>query len=225
MYEGRFDLQLRGAKGLTDRDFEKAQQDGYIMDLLNDLPLEKVLTTKNMIFHWLSVYLHYKLMQGGSPGSPWSKTDGGPEAYFAFVLLMDTDGEPAYYGENAWYYDSYSYQSIHSQPGTVDGSAGAKRFEEDQISDWAIWEDTGGREAIYFRNRWLYTPTQANSSTIRSLGIYFFSNGDDTYRDYYEAIARGGRVRLKDTGGNPVTLSKNSNQVLLVEYTFSFVSM
>lgn len=223
MFKGHFDLQLKDCQGFTDADFDQAVEEGRIDDLLKGLPLEERLRTDNMIFSWMAAHLFQRLFSGGDVTDPWDYGDSST-AYFAFILLMTTDSEPSY-TEQWWRWNSYAEQYMAEQAGTVEASTAAKRFEEDQISDWVIWQDSDGREAVHFRNRWLYTPSQANSSTIRSLGIYAHTDGDDTYRDYYHFMARSGRVRLKDTGGNPVTLSKNSNQVLLVEYTITMVSM
>lgn len=223
MFQGHFDLHLKDCRGLTDADFDRAIKEGCIDDVLKDLPLERTVKTDNMIFSWLAAHLFSRLFQGGDVTNPWDYGDSNA-AYFAFILLMNSDSEPSY-TEQWWRWDSYYQQYMAEQDGTVDASSAAKRFEEDQISDWIIWQDTDGREAIHFRNRWLYTPSQAISSDIRSLGIYAHTDGDDTWRDYYHFMARSGRVRLKDTGGNPIILSKNTNQVLLVEYTITMVSM
>lgn len=223
MFKGHFDLQLMGAGGLSDADFDAATRERRIMDLLVTLPVHEKVGTDNRIFHRMSSYIFNHLFQGGDITDPFDY-GGSNAAALAFVSLVSTDGEPPYDGEDWWRYNNYGYDNIQSVPDNVGGNP-SKRFEEDQITPWEVWEDTSGRESIHFRNRWLYLPSEANSSTIRSLGIYFASDGDDTYRGYSDGFAKIGRVRLKDSGGNPVTLSKNVNQVLLIEYTFSLVSM
>lgn len=222
MISGHFDLELINAKGLVDRDFDRAVQGGYINDLLGDLPLNRKVSSNNRVFDNMAGHYLDKLFSMPDCADPYYWSAAAGYTAFTFITLLSTDGEPTYTED--WM--DTGYVSIHNAVGTVDDATAGKKFITDQITPYSLWEDTGGREAIHFRNRWLYTTTQANSSVIRSIGIFFSADVSMTWSSSSSyRIARIGRVKLKDSGGNPVTLSKNSNQVLLVEYTYSLVSM
>ena len=60
---------------------------------------------------------------------------------------------------------------------------------------------------------------------IRGIVIVGCEDGDNTGYSYSWWRVEAGYVRFKDANGNKVTLTKNTNEVLLVEYTFTMVSM
>jgi len=223
--QGRFDISLIGARGLKDHDFDQAVREGRIDELLKELPVERHFANqRNRIMDNMAGYMLDNLFSLGNCGFPYYyRSTGAPEAALANVCLLTTDGEPTY-TEDWGLVNSNSYKTIHTSFESANTSSGGKRFEEDQISAWEIWADSVGREAVHFRNRFLYTPTQGVSSSIRSVGIHYRENGDGT-DSYSEARARIGRVRIKDAGGVPVILNKLITQVLLIEYTFTLVAM
>lgn len=222
--QGRFNISLMGARGLKDQDFDQAVREGRIDDLLKELPVEQqFLNQHNRIMDNMAGYFLDNLFSLGNCGYPYyTRQDAPPEAALAFITLLTTDGEPTY-TEDWGIEGSNSYLPLHNVYETA-GALTGKRFEEDEITPWELWSDTTGRNAIHFRNRFLYTPSQAVSSNIKSVGIFFHEDGDGT-GSYWVARARIGRVRIKDAGGNPVTLNKLASQVLLVEYTFSLVAV
>lgn len=229
MFEGHFTGKLINAKGLRDEDFSKAIREKRLDALLASLPVDQVVRCHNRIFDNMAGYILSKLFQTGNPGWPYYVTDEGPPAALAFVCLLNITSETTDYKEDWGVQCYYNYDETDgiSNVGDSVGGAGnysAKRFEEDQITAWEIAKDTSGRESIYFRNRLLWLPSHAVSSSINSLGIFFCSDGDDDNLGYYACIGRIGRVRFRDNAGTPVTLNKTSNQVFLVEYTFSLVS-
>jgi hypothetical protein len=155
---------------------------------------------------------------------PESTAVNSSGAELANILLTTEDKTPAY-NYRRHYHDTYSYENPYtSWPGGIVSGTG-KRFEEDQIEAWEIWQDAGGRESIHFRNKWLYLPSQGSSSTIRGIVIIGREDADSTGSSYYHWRVESGYVRFRDANGNKVTLTKNTNEVLLVEYTFTMVSM
>lgn len=219
MIEGRFNVSLMGARGLRDEDFWEAKRDGTIMRLLEKLPVEqRCPNVKNRIMDNMAGFLLQRIFTIGNCGWPYYIGDYGPEAALACINLTTHDSEPTY--TETWGEHDGSV-TINNDSGAA--TNGAKRFEEDEVTPWEIWAATDGRDAIFFRNRMLYLPSEGVSSDIRSIGIYFCSDGD-SIGGYYRALGRIGRVRLKDSGGNPIILNKTASQVLLVEYTFALVS-
>lgn len=220
--QGRFDLVKRDSGRLTDADFLKAKEEGCLQQLLEELPLvQRYHAQQNRIFDNMSGYLLDKLFSLPNCAAPYYYTDYGPQAALAFICLLNLDGDTDSYTEDWVSYGVRGYEVAY----TV-GSSAAKRFEEDQIEAWSIWSNADGRKAINFKNKWLYLPTQAVSSHIRSIGIFFRSDADGLLSEYYNRrTGRIGRVRLKDETGKSVIVTKNSREVLLVEYTFTLVSV
>jgi hypothetical protein len=216
---GRWDCKLFDSGRLTDRDFEHAIRERVIVDLLGDLPLVQKCHGKNLVGDQFPPFSFYNHMSGAG-GGEW-EVDGG--TFLAYMALMNLDTEVSYTeGQNGSYWHASGNVRLDYSYRTPTDGTGMKRFEEDQIEQWTIWSDAGGREAINFRNRWLFLPTQAVASDIKSIGI-FYSDNPTSFGDAFE-YASIGRIRLKDSGGNPITINKTSHQVFLVEYTFRLVS-
>lgn len=221
---GMFDLKLFNNRGLKDRAFEKAIQDGYIMDQLDDLPIERHLPKQqNWIFDNFAAMMIQEAFSGPSAATNWYEIAADANgAALGFVALTYQDALPSY-TEDYTYYAGYN-KNIHStekvQYPCNTGSCG-KRFYEDQITAATIWSDTA-REAVHFRNRWLWTPSQGNANNIKSVAIHAHEDADAT--SAYACAGRIGRVRLRDSAGLTTTLVKSSSNSLLVEYTFTLVS-
>jgi hypothetical protein len=84
--------------------------------------------------------------------------------------------------------------------------------------------DPSGREAVYMKSKWLYLPGEATSSVIRSVRVFQLEYLPDRANGAFPK-GRIGRVRIKDSGGNPVTVSKGATKSLLVEYTFTLPTL
>jgi len=220
--EGHFRVDKIGARGLKDEAFERAIKEGYIRELLADLPVLQQAGGKNMLYDLCAGWFQQNLMGGDNVGNTYLQT-GVDAATLAGICLSYEDREPTY-SYDRWYNNTYSYGNMNDWPYNV-GNSPYKRFEEDQIEDWTIWQSTDGREAVHFRNKFLYLPTQAYHSTIRSIAILGKYDADNAGNDYYWWRSETGFIRLKDADGNKVTLTKSSNELLLVEYTFTLVSM
>jgi hypothetical protein len=221
--QGYFDVKTLGARGLKDEDFERAIKEGAIHSLLADLKLHQHARGRNMINDNFAGHVLQRLFQTGPCASYYNEeNEGAPSASLAFIALETTDSDPTY--TESWGYVGGSMSIYNVQDGAAESSYGSKRFEQDEIDPYELWVHTDGREAISFRNRVLWLPTQGVSNNIRSIGIYFNENGDST-GSYYAAIAKTGRIRLKDTNGKKVILTKNDREVLIVEYTFTYVAL
>lgn len=222
--QGRFVVDKFDARGLGDEDFNCAIKDGSLNDLLGDLPHRQRCGGSNRIFDRMASYLFMHLFQSGNGQWPeYENVDGSRNAMLGAMVLSSEDKDPSYTYERH-YNNTYSYRDIQTWPYNV-GNTAAKRLEEDQIEPWSVWHDSDGREAINFRNKILWLPTQAYHSTIRSICIIGIEDGDALYQDYGWWRVEAGFIRLKDADGNKVALSKSDKEVLLVEYTFTLVSM
>lgn len=221
--EGHFDVNKFSARGLKDEAFQRAIEGGFWRELLADLPHKQKIGSDNMIYDRMCPYLMDSLFPEAGGLAPENTAVNSSNAMLAYIHLTTEDKDPAY-TYRRHYDQTYSYDSPYNNwPYIISGTG--KRFEEDQIEPWEIWQDAGGRESISFRNKWLYLPTQGSSSTINGIHIIGCEDGDNTGYSYYWWRVEAGYVRFKDANGNKVTLTKNTNEVLLVEYTFTMVSM
>jgi len=219
MITGHFDLTLKGAGGLGDEGFREAMRQGRLSQLLDGLPTQAEYHTDNLIFDMMVGYQGLRVFQAPVVG----RTDlinSDSSAYFASICLLSTDADPAYYGE--WDWSNWQSCNIHGVSDSVNTSTAGKRFEEDASEAADIRSDPGGREAIWYRERWLYLTSESNSSNIRSVGIIANPDATNAGSTYHFRV---GRVRIKDSGGNPIIINKSSSQVLLVEYKTIFVSV
>jgi len=211
---GTFELTQLDARGLRDEDFRAAARRGRAEDLLRGLPPLGRFRARNLVFDMIPSFLFNRLMGGPAAKGPLIY-ESGSAALHAMVLLS-TDSEPTY-EESTWEYT----QTLYTLPEEV--GSGAKRFIEDVIETTLIQADQTGREHISCRSRWLFLPSEGVSSNIRSVGIYFCRDGDNTAGNLERG--RVARIRIKDAAGRPVIINKTASQVLLIEYTFRLVTV
>jgi len=216
---GHFDLALMDACGLKDEDFEKARQDGTIEELLAGLPVKRKVRTDNLVHDNFAAYCFNRNMSGPDITDPFDFVGAGDWSALGFMSLQTTDDEPGY--TDLDYDQSIGIQSAGAPAAAA--STGAKRFVDDAILAPEIVVDPNGREAVISTHKFLWTPLQGVSSNIRSPTVFFDERNSDTVGACRRASIA--RVRLKDSAGNPTILTKNSNEVLLVEYTFTLVSV
>jgi hypothetical protein len=220
MITGHFDLALKNSGRLCDKDFEEARRQGRLGELLDGLETAQECHTDNLVFDLIVPYLGYFVFSAPSVGDLWRDNATVP-AVFANICLLTTDSEPNYQSE--WYRSGgYEYQTPSGAGESANGSTGGKLFEEEASEAADIRSDLGGREAIWYRERFLYLPSQGSSTNIRSIGVYWCAIATTTGVYFRQ---RAARVRLKDSGGNPIIVSKGTDQVLLVEYKATFVSI
>lgn len=204
------------APGLSDGYWKQLIAERKVLEALEDLPVAQEAGGKNLVFDNFAAYSYVQSFGGGDITDPYDFSTGSGRAALAFVTLQTLDAEPTYTEST---YEAVPIQSI----GSMAGTNASKRFINDDIEDELIRKPVDGRNAVEFRSRWLWLPSQAVSSDIRSFTVYFRENGPDT--GAFHANGRMARIRLKDSGGSPVILSKTSSQVLLIEYLFTLVSI
>lgn len=221
--QGVFDVTKFDARGTSEEEIQRALKNGTALQLLEQKCRVKEVykgvhnrLADNLAGWWLD-----KLFSLGNCGNYFYQAGSAGGIWCIQLTTLST--EPGY--TEAWSYtNNYTYDNMHEGPNSVSNSTSAKRFEEDQIEGWTIWTDPDAHR-IHFKNKWLYTTTQANSNWIRSILIKFAVDSDDTNQDYGQGRGQVGRVRLKDANGVPVVITKNSNEFLLVEYQFTLFSM
>lgn len=182
--------------------------------LLRRLPLNQRVQGKNLVLHWWGAYTFSQGMNGPAPTYPYNY--GGAAAAFQGTLnLLNNSTEPTYQELIA----AGGYEARYI-PGTVTLDA-FKRFVEDDLEPVNI-QVIPGQEGISCRSRFLFSQSEAVSSVIRSVGVFFSANADVTS---YTERASAARIRLKDSGGNPITVAKTGSQVLALEYTFNIYAI
>jgi hypothetical protein len=226
---GVADIATFETPGLVGSDLDKMfgprhlRKPGTIDPWLDSMePVQKI-RSNNLIFNGFAAMMFSRLFNGGNTVDPYDLTAGGGNdaSYFSFVITVTTTSEPAYNTESnifAWPYDS-----TDNIGGTASNSArGVKFFDYGEVEDFLISEASDGREAISYRARFLYLPSEAVSNNLNSLAIWFRADGNAG-----GASSNGiaGRVRFKDSGGSPITINKTSNQTLFMQYTFTLVSV
>lgn len=215
--QGYFDVKTKDLGGLSDDDLlammsPEGKVTPELAKLLDGLPTVQHAQGKNLVSDNFASSSFKYCFSGGTIDNPYNQGNG----ILATILIMNTDSEPAYTDA------TNQYTTMHGLTGGV-GSLPGKRFIEDDVEAHLIVTDSGGRESILFRSRWMYLAAEAVSNDIRSLGVYHCRYGGSST----SSIERGriARIRLKDSGGNPIIINKTASQVLLIEYRFTLVSI
>lgn len=219
--QGHFDLTMLETPGLTQEVIEAVRREGgdpKVEALLREFKREGEWHTDNLVYQYAPSYLWY-LNFGGSDIPPNMTSNSGSWSFLGYLTLTSTAPEVVYTGDVLTPYWSNDWQT--AVPDNV-GSNPSKRFIDDCIVTPDFKLDALGREAIYSKYKWLYLPGQATSSVIRSLSIS--ATGAYSSLTAY-GRCRFARVRIKDSGGNPVTISKAATRSLLVEYTFTLPTL
>jgi hypothetical protein len=225
--QGHFDLTMFNTPGLTQDLIEAVRREGgdpAVEHYLRKFAKEGEWKTGNLVYQVTPSYLYYWALGALTVyGSMSSSTTGGSNG-LGFINLSSTSAEPTYNGEN--YAATPTWITV---PDSV-GAGSSKHFwtaaygSTGPIVTPDVKVDANGREAIYMKTKWLYLPGEATSSVIRSVGVYY-SDGLSDYAAIGYAKVRLARVRIKDSGGNPVTISKIATKSLLVEYTFTMPTL
>jgi hypothetical protein len=216
---GFFDIRLLNCKNYNDRDFLEAKRCGELDLLINSLSIDNEFSGRNRIFDNASGILLDLLF--GLPRGPYDDVEYVTAAPLGFICMLKTDNEP-YYTENWW---GAAETTIHIVQDSANTSSAGKRFIIDELDKYDLWIEED-RDEIVFKNNFLYLPTQCVSDEIRSIGIFWAKQADLATGGYWGSyVARIGRIRIKDGAGIPVTIEKTIDQVMLVEYVFSIVSM
>lgn len=226
---GAFDIQLKDAKGLTDADFLalKAESPEQYRKLLADLPVLGEYQAQNQVFDNVVAYLfQHSFLTSPGAALPYSRTFF--ESALARIQLMSTSSTPTYTE-----FDNDQFIEPRFQAGSTPASdiSNSKRFLIDDVEDELVYKKAdlaifNGdlQEALYFRSRFVWLPSEGVASDIRSIGI-FFSDNHGAAGNVGQWYGRTARTRITDSGGNPQTINKTVNQVLQIQYTFGLVSI
>lgn len=216
--QGHFDLTMFNTPGLTRDLIEAVRREGgdpAVEGHLRKCAKEGEWRADNLIFQPTPSILYYHSLTGPSIYGAQPMSWGG----LACIVLSITSSEPTYNGE-VWYgLGASGMENLADGAGI--GTGRGKRFVNDCIVTPDFKVDSASREAVYGKFKWLYLPGEATSSVIRSVTVYGCSADPGGYAQF----VRTGRVRIKDSGGNPVTISKLATKSLLVEYTFTMPTL
>lgn len=221
--QGHFDLQMLHTPGLTQELLDAVRKEGgdpAVEKYLRRFSVDNEWHTDNLIFKTSPSYLFYQALS--NPGHYFATGYGwSVPSMFCWIALTRTSTEPTYTGEV--YTADFGWDST---PDMVVSPSGHKAFINHCIITPDFKSDPNGREAIYAKFKWLYLPGEATASDIRSITIYSSCRFDYTVNNGYACgSGRIARVRIKDSGGNPVTINKATNKSLLIEYTFTMPSL
>lgn len=218
---GTFNVSLLDSRSYKDEDFLQAIDKGTINRLLESLPVEQKLENQNAVHHWTVPYLFQMLMSGPSgPGVPFT-TDN---SQFICCCLMSASSEPSFSEAYTMYMGGYDFYVWYNTD-CINVSGAGKLLINNSIESYLLAKDTQGRESVFFRDRWLFLPSEGVSSVIRGLGIFGSDRANSVGPVNYVTWGRSCRVRFKDSGGNPVTINKLNTQAMVVDYTVTLVSI
>lgn len=223
--EGYLTLIRRNSGKLTNADFDQAKKEGCLKKLIESCDLDHIHGPQhNLICHPFAGSLFPRLFYSANVGWQWWYTNDGSWAFLRAAVLCTLDSEPAV-TDQAPAADLYWYDAISTKVNNFGYGAiyiSHKFFEESQAEVDEIKSSPLGREDIYYRERWLWAPSDFTSSNIRSFMIL---TGYPAAVDGADSTGKGGHIRLKDPNGLPVIYSKTANQILLAEYKFILASV
>lgn len=214
---GHFQATVYNESHHSDRDYQEAIKRGELEHLLRDVGKDQECGSDNLLFDTWLTFLFYRSGWSGCPTPPTYYGDwvGSGPAMFAIYFTYST-GEPTYTEDgDPGYYDEFHYNI---------GLWGCLRRFDQGI--WGtspqIWCDTQGREQIFIRYRFFYAPTDINYNNINGVRIVYCTDANYTYSRRKRFM---GRVRFKDSNGDPVRLHNTRYQAMTLDYTFSFLSV
>lgn len=211
----------------TEEDFQRARKEGWLKQLIDDCELDHIHGPQhNLIDHAFAMSMFPRLFYSANVGWDWMWSTDAEWCFLLAMIITAIDSEPAVTdynpGGNPYFYDAFSTKVNQWGYGSVYISQAY--FEESQAEADEIKSSPLGREEIYYRERWLWSPSSFTSSNIRSLAILtgypYGGIGDESG---YQG--KGGHIRLKDANGLPIIYSKTANQILLAEYKFILASV
>ena len=223
--QGHFNVDLFDARGMSDEDFLKLSSELGNRELFRKIREEHQCDQhtegKNLVFDNMAGFIFDHVFRGPAAAWPFNENDG-THSYLNFVNLSERDNDPTY--EELYTHGHYAVTG-HNVNSSANTSSGSKKFVTEDIMDHEVFTDPDGRESIHYRSQWLWTPSQGNASDIRSIAIWYSTNGSESMTTTTPEKASACRIRLKDAGGTPVEINKTTSQVLLVEYTFKLTSV
>lgn len=217
---GRCRVTALDAGGLGDAPFLRAASQGRLREFLDSLPVaQRSAKVENLVLDNFAGMMFFQTWEDygmPSPESNWNDGSLTVQGLLSIVLLSNESTEPGYQE-----YSGAAYTTAHALPGSVNATYGAKRFVEDDVDAFELRINPNGRESILFTSRFLWLPSEGTLVDIRSVACWWSADADSLTTQRRVKMCR---VRLKDGGGNPITLGKTANQALLVEYEHEFIS-
>jgi len=213
-------------RGVTDEDFKVAIRDGSIDKLLSSLPVE--LDTgrhRNQIVYPTNAMYFYRHLGGDDPG--FQTVNGG---FFFGRAYLATD-------TSQWAWTDYQDQdhrdwndeinTVHPGSGTTSRILAATPVAYGLVEEARVTEESNtptGLRAVHLTNTWLWLPSDANTSNIRAFRINSIGATDpsSTAGEYQNTMMQH---RFVDSGGNPITITKNADQTFCVRWTQTFKSI
>lgn len=212
--QGHFDLQMLHTPGLTRELVEAVRKEGgdpAVESYLRQFQRDGRWSADNLVLKTTPGYFYYVAFS--NPAMYFGIYGWGGPSMLASIALTSTSAEVNYTSE------VYTANLTRNSIPDLVVSGAYKRFIDDCIVAPDIKSDPNGRESIYSKFKWLFLPGEGTSAQIKSITIYYaaqYANQDIGY-----SMGRVARVRIKDSGSNPVTLNKLSTKSLLIEYTFT----
>ncbi len=217
---------LYDTPGLSDADILKIlgprhkRRPGSVDKFLSSMDAIQEFKSGNLLNHMCPAFMFKAMMSGGSIPAPYGN---GPttSSLFSLIILTTIASEPAYIDS------SIVWSNPYELPGNIGGAAsnsarGVKLFDINEIEDGLVYEDPNGKEAISYRSRWLFLPSEGVSSSIAGFSVYFSEYGSGTAGNY-----RGisGRLLFRDGNGTPIIVNKLSTRTMFLEYTITWTSV
>lgn len=205
--QGHFNLQMLETPGLTPELVAAWKKQG--LDPFKELQKYGEVgryKTDNLILGCSPSYLYYRAWSGATPYGYFTQN----YSMLAIMVLTSTSTEPSYTGE----YLSGTYTCPTGHPDQVTTNAWKYFINNCVTTQIAI--DPNGREAVVGDFKFIFYPGEGTSSVIRSITIW-----TDPLSVAGANIVKTARVRIKDSGGTPVTLNKTATRSLFVQYLFT----
>lgn len=222
--QGYVKADLHHAGGLSDADINELiaenhhRGDGSALDaaVAKYMRRKQHCEGNNQLVVPLSGKLYYRTFALANPGGQ-ATADGN---YFHAIYLANDSTDPIWSDGQTQGFTTWTAMS-----GQVGSSAkliinGTSQPKETSVG--AAGPDQ--RRYIQVRMKFAWTPSQANVSNILSVKIA----GPDTTNEYDAGSQFRNtymRHRLKDSGGNPDTISKTSDDILIIEWILRVVSI
>jgi len=219
--QGFFKATVHDASGLgstpeeMDRPYLEAIEEGRLSEFLDTLPRVQHVEMPNQIFHTMPACLGNQVF-----GMPGLNFDGGVNSAIGHIELNVLTTEPTYteystiVRNEGYDLDSDSVNADHTL---------WKKLIEGSSEPHRIWVDPSGREGYYYRDRWLWLPSDGLMENIRGARSHWQEDGDGASSLFTDRSWMS-RARFKNSGGFPITMEKDVNQSFLLEWILKFFS-
>jgi hypothetical protein len=238
MLSGRGKFQLIDVAGIESEVEKAAHENRYadLQGLMRDRDREEY-EAPNQVIHYVSGWM-FQYIFNGVPGiNSYYANAIGRALSFVYVNNY-TANSPAYSTDefNA-YYRFYRDSTNFDLPWKISGTGyyrsvkGCNSSNNNVATDICeapkCWSETysTGKRAIYRSMKWIWLPTELNSTDINSMSMvttqdaYWSAPSTENYCREFS------RIRIKDSNDNMITISKNASKVLIFEYTFRLMSL